>query len=540
MHEKDYYSRMFARRTAVCLFVIMLLFLSCILRVAVAATADYREVQARQSSLRLTAGKLRGTIFDCNMVPITNVKSKTIAAVSPTPRAVTAISGVLKDGSRENLLERLKAGKPVLCETERPISSDGVACTTVYQHSSGEMPAVHIIGYTDSDGHGVSGLEKAYDHLLYSEKTVDFVYTTDGKGRILEGVPVKIENDTSVVANGVVTTLDLKIQAIAEKASENMPRGAIIVCEADTAKIRAMVSRPLYDITNVSEYLEMADSPLLNRAISAYNVGSVFKPCVAAAGLESGKGGHSYVCKGGYEIAGRVFGCHNRAGHGLMNLKSAISHSCNTFFYDFSFAVGANAVYKMASSLGFGEKLNLCDGINTAAGSLPAASALLNGGALANLSIGQGQLLLSPTSILTLYCAIAWGGTYRVPSIVEGTLSNGIFTESRKNSPTKVMSEKTAERLREYLAGVINEGTGTSAKPRSCTAAGKTATAQTGRFKNGVEICQGWFCGFFPAESPRYVVVVFCEDTSLLKVSCGQIFASIADEITALMSKQAG
>ena len=111
MRENDLYSRIFARRTAVCLFVAMLFFLSCILRVAVTATGGYAEVQQKQSSLRLTAGRLRGTIFDCNMLSLTNATTKTVAAVSPTPRAVTAISGVLKSDKKENLLERLRGGQ---------------------------------------------------------------------------------------------------------------------------------------------------------------------------------------------------------------------------------------------------------------------------------------------------------------------------------------------------------------------------------------------------------------------------------------------
>ena len=68
------------------------------------------------------------------------------------------------------------------------------------------------------------------------------------------------------------------------------------------------------------------------------------------------------------------------------------------------------------------------------------------------------------------------------------------------------------------------------------TAAGKTATAQTGKFENGIEICQGWFCGFFPVDKPEYVVVIFSENTMKQKKSCSEIFASIADSITALKS----
>ena len=91
--------------------------------------------------------------------------------------------------------------------------------------------------------------------------------------------------------------------------------------------------------------------------------------------------------------------------------------------------------------------------------------------------------------------------------------------------------EDFLEILKDYLKSVLSEGTGTAAKPKTVSAAGKTATAQTGKYVNGVEICQGWFCGFFPAEEPEYVIIVFSEDTTKQKLSCGEIFSILADRI---------
>ena len=96
------------------------------------------------------------------------------------------------------------------------------------------------------------------------------------------------------------------------------------------------------------------------------------------------------------------------------------------------------------------------------------------------------------------------------------------------------MKTTTAEALRNYLEAVITEGTGEDACPKTIAAAGKTATAQTGKFENGVEINEGWFCGYFPAENPEYVVVVFSENTLRQTKTCSQIFAEIADNIASL------
>ena len=214
-----------------------------------------------------------------------------------------------------------------------------------------------------------------------------------------------------------------------------------------------------------------------------------------------------------------------------MNLEKALANSCNTYFYNFAFNIGADDILKTASVLQFGNTLKLCDGIETAKGSVPKLKSLSNIAYLANLSIGQGELLLSPVSILTLYCSIASGGYYYIPSLVEGTLKDGGFKPYNIGKPTKVMSKDTANILKHHLETVITEGTGEAAKPKTITAAGKTATAQTGKYIDGVEINEGWFCGFFPIENPKYVVIVFSENTLRQSKSCSQVFAEIADSI---------
>lgn len=534
MNENIFFWRMFARRSTLAFFTAAIVFLICILRVAAIATSDYATVAEQQGRLRLTAGKLRGTIYDCNMVPFTNNTKKIIAAVSPTPRAVTAISSVLEGDALTNALERLQNDKPILCEVPEEIICDGIICSTVYSTDYTDFSAKHILGYTDTEGKGVSGIESAYNELLYSDDEVYFTFESTGLGDILEGIEPAVHNDSSVTARGVVTTLDINIQTIAEKHADSLESGAIVIAESTTGKIKAAVSRPDFDITNIAASFTDENSPLFNRVINAYNVGSVFKPCVAAAGIEKGLKGFQYTCTGSCEIIDRFFKCHKWDGHGFTDLRSGLAHSCNTFFYNFAFNIGGNDIYNTATALKFGSSLPICDGISTAKGSLPDKSSLLNIAYLANLSIGQGELLLSPVSMLTLYCAIASDGKYYIPSVVEGTLKDGRFTSYDIGKQSRAMNSETAAILRQYLSAVLSEGTGEDATPETVTAAGKTATAQTGKYENGTEICEGWFCGFFPAENPEYVVIVFSEDTRRQSATCSQIFARIADGITAL------
>ncbi len=528
-----FYGKIFARRSVISFLVIMLFMLSCVVRVAVVATSGYSEVQAEQSSYRIEISKLRGTIYDCNMVPITNNTFKTVAAVSPTPKGIMAISSCAEDDTLDSVLETLKSNTPAVCTVKNTISGEGIAFSKVYVHTPENLSACHLIGYTDSSGHGVSGLELAYDEFLYSDKTVSAVFTKNAIGNVLGGVEPYFENDLSVVNNGVVTTIDINVQNIAEISASKMNSGCVVVADANNSKIRAMASVPTFDVGNIADSLQSDNSPMLNRALSPYSVGSVFKSCVAATAIEAKKSNVVFCCEGSMKIVDRVFRCHKLSGHGEMNLCSALAQSCNCFFYNFALNLGGKAIYNMASALNFGSKIKIADNLYTSSGSIPQLKTLDNEGILANLSIGQGEVLLSPVSILTLYLSIAGDGSYYLPSVVEKTIKNGAETLYDNGERTRVMSSDTAKTLREYLQTVITDGTGTDANLKYCTAAGKTATAQTGRYyDNGVEITNSWFCGFFPAESPKYVVVVMSDGKS--DVSTASVFAEVSDAICEL------
>lgn len=524
----------FSKRTVICFTVMLLLFLSCILRVAVTATSDYGEICKERNSYKINIGKVRGTIYDCNMVPITNNIKKTIAAVSPTDKAIKAIKTVLSEEEFEKHYPELKKGMPIICEIKKNIKCDGITTTNIYENSNSQTPAIHIIGYTNNENKGVSGIQYAYDDILYSENEIKAYFESDGLGNILEGTNPIVENDTNVIAGGVVTTIDINIQNIAQKAALNIDRGAIVIADAKSGKIRASVSMPYFNSEKIAEYLNKDDSPLINRAINAYNVGSVFKPCVAIAGLENSVQNFYYFCTGRVKIADRYFKCHKTEGHKFMTLNTALANSCNTFFYNYAEKIGGDKIYNIASALNFGNNFNICKDITVNGGTIPDKELLNNNGHLANFSIGQGKVTLSPISMLTLYCSIASDGAYYLPSVVEGTLVNGKLEEYDIGKRTRVMSETTSKIIRNYLNSVIEIGTGEDAKPSKVTAGGKTATAQTGIFKNGEEISQGWFCGFFPLEKPEYVVIIFSEDIKAQSKTCNQLFSYIADEITSI------
>ena len=527
----------FVARAAVCYFLVLLMLLSCILRVAVINSQGYDTVCSEQIEYKIKVRRIRGTIYDCNMLPLTNNKKCIMAAVAPTPEAVMAVSGKTDESEKENLFNKLRKNTPAVCEISKNVNCEGVATTDFYK-TEGGVDACHIVGYLDNTGHGAAGLEAAYDDLLYNENYLYAVFETDGKGRTLGGIAPRFENKSSALSNGVVSTIDINMQKAAIKAASGIKKGAVVVAEAKTGEIKVLLSLPQFDTSNISEYLNDENSPFINRALLSYSVGSVFKTCVAAAGLEKGESNYTFNCEGSTYIIDRYFKCHKEAGHGQVDLRKALAFSCNCFFYNYVALIGGDAVYREARILDFGTSIKIADNIKSAAGSLPDVSLLNNPAHLANFSIGQGDLSAAPVALLPLYIAVANGGRYFTPSLVKETIKDGVVTTYDKGNPTVAMSRNTADTLKSYLKDTIISGTATSAAPKTVTAAGKTATAQTGRVdENGNKINNSWFCGFFPADEPEYVAVILSEGGTTAETTLA--FAEIADKITEISNNSA-
>ena len=520
-------------RIVICFALITALLFLCATRIFMVNSEGYTEVQQQMSSYRLTLSKLRGTIFDCNMKPITNSSTYTVSAFLPNETAALAAARLQSDNGGR-VLASLKKGLPDFLITENAIDNYGVYSTSVYENTPDNMLCPQLIGYLDADGHGVSGLQKAYDSLLYSGEEHSLLVATNGLGEPLAGGEFIETLNKSIINSGLKLTIDSDIQEIVARCMEAVECGAAMVSEVGSGKIRAMLSIPEFNAKRAADYLENENSPFINRALTAYNVGSVFKPCVAAAAIENGKSSYSCRCLGVAEFSGHSFRCHTLSGHGTLNLTDALAYSCNVFFYNIAASLGADSIFNMASSLGFSRGYEIAEGISCSAQLTDVSILRSNERALVNLSIGQGDLMLSPVSILSLYEAIANGGIYRPQTVLEGTVINGATKQTTPKNPTRIMSVDTAERIKNDLSAVLEYGTGTAAMPEFVSAAGKTATAQTGWRKNGEIVENSWFCGFFPKDNPKYVVAVLIEASKGKEDTAAPIFSDIADGIAVL------
>ena len=260
------------------------------------------------------------------------------------------------------------------------------------------------------------------------------------------------------------------------------------------------------------------------------------KPAVAAAALEQGiSPSIKYDCTGVTEIGGVEFGCYEHKAHGVIDMCGALERSCNAYFIHLAQKLDREKMISTLSNLGFGKPIDLCEGMSSASGYLPNASELDSKAAVANLAFGQGSLTASPLTVCAYMSCIANGGAYCMPYLVEkATDGSRTVFEHENRAGEYVISGDTASLLSKYLRSAVENGNGRGAKPRNTTAAGKTATAQTGKFERGEELYNTWFSGWFPAEKPRYVITVFKERGSGGASDCAPVFKAAADKITAL------
>ena len=272
--------------------------------------------------------------------------------------------------------------------------------------------------------------------------------------------------------------------------------------------------------------------------LAAYAAGSVFKPVLAVAALETGEDELTIECQGYTLVDGQIYRCASGVAHGETDLATALEKSCNCYFIRLGQQLGADTVRSTAAALGFGEAVELYSTLCATAGVLPDERELTSTGQLANFSFGQGRLLVTPVQIAGMMNAIAANGIYRTPSFLMFTVDEmtGEPVESLAHSTRhRVFSAQTARRLRELLCGVVENGTGHEAAPIYDTAGGKTGTAQTGQFNNaGQEKMNYWFAGFYPVDHPHYTVVVLQDEQVNPAFSSAAIFTKICDILALL------
>ncbi len=395
--------------------------------------------------------------------------------------------------------------------------------------------------YRRGDMVGQSGLERLLDEFLRGRDGGERI-EVDALGR-----PVRlVQQQEPHPGAEVVTTVDRRIQEAAEAAMEGKA-GSVVVMDPRNGDLLAIVSTPAFEIDRFTGTIDRAawlrvvqdpERPLLNRAIqSQYAPGSVFKVVVTAAGLQEGTltPMDRVHCNGEFHLGAWTFKDWKEGGHGVVDLHRALAQSCNIFFYQAGLKIGGAAIAKYARAFGLGELTGI-DLAGEKPGLIPKPKPRRGrdawpSGEVVNMSIGQGQLLVTPLQVARFMAAVANGGVLWKPRLVQRIERPGqgvVWSDSGRVVGHVPLSPIVWAFLRQSLTAVVAEGTGAAARIPGLDIAGKTGTAQTianSRADKGQD--HAWFAAFAPAHDPEVVVVVLAERGG----KGGQVAAPIARKI---------
>ena len=413
--------------------------------------------------------------------------------------------------------------------------------------------ASDVIGFTVDGNVGSNGIEASYNNILNGTDGREYGYL-DETSTVERTVKEAVNGDT------VVSTIDLQVQSIVEKhilefneqhkneasAGEGSKNTAVIVMNPQNGEILAEASYPNYDLNQPrdltkyytqetidamsdEEQLETLNSLWNNFCVSdTYEPGSTFKPFTIAAGLETGilTGDETYYCGGVLHVGDHDIHCSNRDGHGTQTLKQALENSCNVALMEIGEALGAEEFCRYQELFGFGEYTGIdLPGEGETSGLLYTPENM-DAASLATNAFGQ-NFNVTMTQLAASFCSLINGGNYYEPHVVKQIQDeNGNVTENIDPVLVKkTISEETSEVIKDYMLGVVQEGTGSSAAVEGYDIGGKTGTAEKlprGNVKYLVS-----FIGYAPQENPEVVVYVVVDEPNV----AAQASSSYATEL---------
>lgn len=399
--------------------------------------------------------------------------------------------------------------------------------------------------YKAGDLIGRSGLEAAWESYLRGQDG-ELTVAVDSAGRAFQsgGAPKSAPEvrKEPIPGRDLRLTLDMDLMKFLDKAFRTQAAGAAVLVDVHTGRVRALYSKPGYDLNEMSgrlspkRHAELNNSPyrpLIDKSVyDTYYPGSTFKPISALAALEDSTVPPSdrVVCGGYYQLGNRRFHCTHS--HGPVDMHRAIIQSCNVYFYKLAEQVGLERIGELAADFGLGVVTGV--GINTeSAGIVPSKEWYLKThetyslGNTLNTAIGQGDTRVTVIQLAMMYAAMANGGDLYMPQLVQaieapdGTLIEEFPPRIRRHIS---ISKEHMAYVNDAMAGVVNDPKGTAFAARiagGTTVAGKTGTAQVTSAKVNVPAEEGgsgysqrthaWFAGFAPVRDPQLAIVVLVE-----------------------------
>lgn len=484
---------------------------------------DSRILTFAKQQITLAGGLLNRTISVSDQAILNHYKNRGVLPMDIVEDLSPQELGVVQRGVTPNL---------VLRQTYVRFYPNGPLAGHIIGYTGREAPlSVRPIENNDlifSDSEGREGLEQIFDNELRGQAGQLHV-TYDAAG-----------NKTSeriarppVPGYNVITTLDEDVQRICENVlAKSCKRGAIVVIDPNNGEILAMASQPGFNPNEFvpvvkkevfEKYSNDEAAPLVPRAYrSAYPPGSAFKVVVGFAALESGKitAENRFDCPAAITIGDHTFRNWKKSGAGSLNFVQALTQSCNTWFYQVALKIGADPIIEYAHRLGLGKRTGIpiyaeSDGnIPTDDYMMRVHKRVIKRGDVANMAIGQGDILITPLQMAQALSVIASSGKFHQTRLVKQvqSLDNKVVAaypdRMREEIPVSPQIDKA---LRRALQNVVYDGQGTahSAKVKGVRVAGKTGTAQWG--PENKQRTAAWFVGFVPAENPEYAFATLYE-----------------------------
>lgn len=388
--------------------------------------------------------------------------------------------------------------------------------------------------YRSGDYIGKLGVERSYETMLRGEKGME-ILLRDVRGRIKGRYQDGKFDVAPIPGRNLTMSIDIELQALGERLMKGK-LGSIVAIEPSTGEVLCMVSSPTYDPRIMTgrqrgkSQKMLADDPhkpLLNRGIMGqYPPGSTFKTSQALTFLQEGiiTPASAYPCSHGFHFKGLKVGCH---AHGSpLPLVPAIATSCNGYFcWGLYYMFGNRQKYKTVGdamtrwkdhmvSMGFGYKLGI-DLPGEKRGMIPNAPFYdkvyrnrWSGLTVISISIGQGEVNLTPLQIANLGATIANRGYYIIPHVVkevQGMPLDTLYTRKHHTMVQPKHYNAVIEGMRQAVLG----GTCRAANSSSYEVCGKTGTAQNPHGQD-----HSVFMGFAPRENPKIAICVYVENGS--------------------------
>ena len=428
-------------------------------------------------------------------------------------------------------------GVLIQVQPKREYRNQGMACHVLgYQGeiSDAQLKSGKFAEYKMGDYLGKCGVELAWEKYLRGRRGSRRI-EVDAYGRELG----QVDSVFPTPGANITLTLDNRVQREAEACLEGQV-GAIVALDPKTGRVLALASSPTFSQEAFERGLTTQEwqkinndktHPLENRTLKGqYPPGSIFKIVMAVAGLEEQVIGPGTIinCTGALPVGNHVFHCWRKRGHGDMNLHRAMVHSCDIYFYEVGRRLGIERINEWSRRFGLGAPTGL-DLDKEMPGLAPSPAwkkarfhQPWHEGDTISVSIGQGYNLATPIQMARVVAAIANGGIIYKPYLVEKVenAAGEILFQARPEVQSRLgASRANLEAVRRSLVGVVNDGTGKTARMAHIQVAGKTGTAQVvaldqdnpKRKRERRMEDHAWFVAYAPADDPRIAVAVLVE-----------------------------